>query len=535
MKTNFILVISALFLICSCKKEQSTIENNSVSKVIKLKQGSKEIFSLALAKALKSEKSVRDFLKEESLKMFDNDHDVLFQMVADKTLSNGVTFYNTLLKYSSSKEEFDEAINNLPLMTILVPSVPNFSSLKWDTNLEVPKVAVEPIEKSNNDVIVYDSNGEVSKIPFNEIPGYPIVVVKENERIRVIENGNDQSPQSTKLLMESRSGNSNEKLSVFSDKKGKTFLFANKAFDNFNNQAIQNPISVNRSVDINAGPSEGKLDPSVISAYNLGLEWPRDYIYYGLNPSSGAERGPLKTHIYEYITAIKMVNNIYSQIADQTEDPQPIDGFFRPRPGGIVVNGGWTDGFLEIRISILISAKNGVGDILNKVFSIDPERLYNLNYHQVSGTSNWVLDDATPITCYLNEPIVNWNLQNYGSAWKFIVSEYDLSEEVTETKTNSSTFSTNFEFDTNFGENVKVGTKFGGSSSSTQSSSFTYKTSLTSDDLGEGVLEFSSPIIIGTHDETVQRGRFSITTSYYDTFDVSTGSVLLSIEPRDVL
>jgi hypothetical protein len=528
MKKIFFL---PLILICllSCKKELKTKLSDEIAN--SERQVSKISFSKTLAIALQNEPSLRAFIKNEALKQFDNDYDVLFQLVKDTKLENNKTFYETVSYYASSKVEFDKAVDDIPSLTILVPEVPNFNAQLWDVTKDIPLVAVSPETRGNQSIFIYDSNGKSEKVPFGLIPGFPVVVVKENERI-------SNAAITNKIIV----NNSETKL-----------YLADKAFDGSANSAYKiNPTAklqsigkISRYVEfpLNQTPgailNDNTIDKASIDAYNLNLDWHRDYIYYGLNPAAGINKGKFNTDYQEYIVSIKLLDNQYDKISEHPSDPKATDEFYfagSGRPGSVPYPTQpelWTNGNYDLRISILINAKNGGGNQLEKIFSIRPYDLFDLTYQKDGNSTRFYRIAATPKICYLNEPIVAWDLENYGSQWKFVVKEFDPTTETTLSYTNTSQFATNFGFDAGFGEKVKLGIKFGATLTTTNSNTYQVKVTTGSNDLGEGILDFSNPIILNkeTYLYTPPRGT-PYNKERYVTNDVSTGSVLISVEPK---
>ncbi len=537
----YLLVFTFLF---SCKKENG---NLSSSPTLVEKQDSKTIFSKTLAIALEKEPELRSFIKTEALKQFDLDNDVLYQMVKDEKISSNQTFYQLLVKYSNSKQELDSAINDLPTLTIMIPELPDFTPRDWKTNSEIPLVAISPKNKNFKSIDLYNSKGEVTKIQNGSIPTFPVVVVKENERVNVYVNNTDKSPASSVLL---RSSNEPAQ-SNFLLKNNMKFSFSNKAFDGINENpsktsikapmlALKNVGKVSRVVGVDVSNQPNAIDPSAIEAFNINLDWHRDYVYYGLNPNLGIDKGRFNNRMVEHIVSIRMRDGNYTRISDQSEDPNVSEQYVHVRPerGGYITN--WTDGYFDIRISILINANNGASAQINKVISAKGSDLYDIKYRTEGGgtrpgNSERRFDGLTPKDFILNEPIVAWNLENYGAAWKFIVSEYDPSEEIVTSYNQSTKFATNFNYEIGFGEKVKVGYKFGATQETTSSSTYQYKTTRGSDELGEGILEFGSPIILRKEASTYTgRGGQVITRYDYITNEVSCGAVFLAVEPRKI-
>lgn len=111
------------------------------------------------------------FNKEEALKQIDFDYDVLYCLIKDKQLKNGVTLEEYLEKYLTS-DELKCIHKQLPTLTLFVPTLPenSFSVHSWNTIDELPAVAVKVSD--NNDVKIYYGNGETEVFPADIIPGF---------------------------------------------------------------------------------------------------------------------------------------------------------------------------------------------------------------------------------------------------------------------------------------------------------------------------------------------------------------------------
>lgn len=456
-------------------------------------------FAVALAKTLKNEPLVRDLIKAESLRQIDKDYDVLFVLVKDKLLDDGETLRQKIDRYAQDMD-LDGFLNKNPLLTIYVPELPEFNAEIWDTKLQIPEVAVEPdnIQSLMRKVEVYDSEGIKNELDFSLVPGTPTIVVKKNERIIIYEE--ETAKSSEKILKES------DFPVPFSQIGTTTFAFASP---DFNNLAAQT----------NRPASSSDIDPVNIAAFNSGNEWQRDYVYYGITPTN--QTGLFTNRYSEFVVSMKFLNpNDYYLVSDQQNDPKLDDGWIisfsgYPQPK-------WIEGNFEFRMSVLINAKNGVGQELKKVFTAKGSDLFTPVYKKLLHP-HYKLESITakefrPVSLEL----IPWDLEQYGLAWKFIVSEFDPSEEVTYSVTNTSVFGGNFSFDPVFSGTVKGGAKFGASVQTTHSTTYTYKTTTGSDELGEGILEFRSPIIV------------SQTGTIYNTYEVNTGVLSLSVEPKKI-
>lgn len=143
----------------------------------------------------------------------------------------------------------------------------SFSAELWNVESEVPYTALRV--KNSNDVMGYGVNKEFL-IPSNEIPKYPIVVVKLNERVVSVNKAQrNLSPMSI----------INPDIVFFSD-----------VFDN-----TENASSVIQNRNFSSGDTRDRTGSipenmkKVYEAYDVFAatnEWPRDYIYYGLTLNS---------------------------------------------------------------------------------------------------------------------------------------------------------------------------------------------------------------------------------------------------------
>ncbi|HVI47666.1 MAG TPA: hypothetical protein VM802_22535, partial [Chitinophaga sp.] len=239
------------------------------------------------------------------------------------------------------------------------------------------------------------------------------------------------------------------------------------------------------------------IDPRVVTAYQKKISPQRDFIYYGIDPNQGINSGPLNSGYAEFITSIQV--NEYNSKSYIKDD--------------------FTDGMLEFHVTIFFLGRDGAGGSILKVFPCDPTKLFYDSSRVIghpNGTSIYILPNPIPIT--------DWNMQKYGSTWKVLVAEYDPGTEITQTSSMSSTFSSNFNFDVSLGETVKVGLKFGTSEVTVESGTITYKTTGSTDNLGEALLDYSAPVLL--------RIDSSWRTPMGQIYSINTGTVTLDIETR---
>src|ERR1044071_2751089 len=135
MKRKFMLLsmIAGLFFV-SCKKEIANPETTAPLSELTSRQSNqlRTDFAKVLARAI-TNPHVQTLIKNEALKQFNNDYDVLFQLVKDKDIEPGVTFIDYLASSGLTEEMRIGIDRSLPLLTIFVPELPHFSVEKWNT------------------------------------------------------------------------------------------------------------------------------------------------------------------------------------------------------------------------------------------------------------------------------------------------------------------------------------------------------------------------------------------------------------------
>lgn len=525
------LGFALLLVLFSCKKERVVSDEvlEGKTEIISKEEKLQAKFAKLFARAIKDDNNLRSFIKNESLKQFDNDYDILYQQVKDVEINNGESFRKKLLNYVSLKE-LEDIEANLPLLTIFVPTIPNFNPDTWNAVNEIPKVAVNS-GRINTPITLYGDSGDSVMLKSNQIPGFPVLVVKQNERVKISNAG------SNKLAVNKSLRNVNLGTKNF------TFAFIDEAFDGSitsNKEDKIESLKINKFSKLNTSTSRLAPSPNIsnpnsidqinVDAYNSGNEWQRDFVYYGI--TANQPTGKFKNNYSEFITSFKFLTpDAFWKVSDQSEDPTVNPVYLDPNRwtgGGPFTM--WTEGSLEIKITVLINAKNGLGNELSKIISVKPSELVDIQYEEQSwpGTP-WQKNGVyyyKSITCkeyHPNIELIPWDLENYGTAWKFIFYEIDNAQEVTNSYENSSTFASNFGYDASFGEQVKIGLKFGTSLTTSEKRTYSVKTTLNSDFLGEATLTFDQPVITG------------ISNGNYNTREITTGNLLsISVEPRKV-
>lgn len=510
-KPKQVILLIMLLVTFSCNNEENfideVVEENQQNLQKNEKSILKEKFAFSLMKCLNQSEVLRELIKEEALKMFNKDYEVLVYSIKDNRLESGLTFEELINKNSDDDFILSRLLKIEPTLTILVPELPlgSFSAKKWDTQLEIPAVAIRT--NYTNDVPLVTPKLNLETMPNDVIPGFPVIVLKNNER--VVSNLENQNIYNLKTR------------TVF-DKDGIIIKFWADSFDNEHNRNESKRYTRN-------------LDPILADAYNIYDQqnpnlngWQRDYIYYRIQPSS--PNGPFIYDFQEHLRGFSMTGdpmNAYNKISDQTGDP-----FFNNNHR--INSSHWTGGFYEFKVRTIINAKNGVGNELINGFSVSPDQLFLLEYETyTTGTWFWQktyyrLKSINNQTVLVDVPLFNWDLDEYASSIKIEIEEVDLTTTTVITDTRTVKFATNFSIDTTLGTKVKTGLKFGASLETTQTHTVQKTFTQGNDFLGEAIVNFADKIIIN------RRNSFLGTT--WTTRDYTTGSgyCSFSVEPKKV-
>ncbi len=509
---KLVLVLSILAF-GSCTTEEDFTESENAQELSGISQKDeksilKEKFAFSLMKCIKQSPSLRNLIKDEALKMFNKDYEVLVYTIKDYVLENGFTLEQTLNQNSDSNFQLSNLLRVEPTLTLLVPELPleSFSAKKWNTLIEIPAVAIRTNYTNEVPLITPDLNLEV--MPSDVIRGFPVIVVKNNERVvSNLENPNIRDLK-TKTVFE---------------KDGTLIKFWADSFDNENKKNISARLVKN-------------LNPALVNAYNIydqqnpNLDgWQRDFIYYKIQPSS--PNGPFIYDFKEHLRSFSMTGdptNAYNKISDQTGDP-----FFRNNHR--INTSHWTGGFYEFKVRTIINAKNGVGNELINGFTVSPDQLFLLEYETYTkGTLFWEktyyrLKNISNQTIIVDIPLINWDLDEYASSIKIEIEEVDLTTTSVITDTRTVKFATNFGIDATFGIKTKIGLKFGASLETIQTHTVQKTFTQGNDFLGETIVNFADKVIIG-------QTRLPIFGNMWLTREYTTGLGFckFSIEPKKV-
>lgn len=186
MKLNlmFIALISLFLSACSDDLIKNNIDNSefvgNADELVGLDTEKHLVeFAKVLSKVVHERKDVREFLKNEALKQFDRNYNVLYYLISDELVGKEA-FRDVLISYSS--EEVVERIEkNVPLLNILIPEITFFEVLPEDMDTDDDEIPVAVSRESVN--TLYFNGAEELDLKKDEIPGFHVFVVNENSHV----------------------------------------------------------------------------------------------------------------------------------------------------------------------------------------------------------------------------------------------------------------------------------------------------------------------------------------------------------------
>ncbi|WP_455673324.1 hypothetical protein [Phocaeicola sp.] len=489
-------------------------------------------FAVILSKAVYNNANLRQFIKDEAIKQFDNDYDIFYPFVKDKEVANGETFREILLAYCANEEELNQIEDALPLLNILVPDlsfVGAFNAEKWD--LTDNEVAVS-YAKGNKNAVLYANGDSITSLAPNELPDFPLLVVKENERMNIT--GSTRSAGGTTY----------------------SYGFVSEVFNGSLKKAQSR---ASWDMDIAQESAEpfvkaSELDPMVIAAYNEFKQnkktVDRDYLYYGLN-NSKSRNGALNTYMREFLYKFTISPSKYFMIADQDGDPKlngGASGSTSNKKGELpqdeILKRIWTDGKFEIYMDVYVGKRSSTSLPHTLTFSVSPQQLFQVDKIHVDKRhktafrhskytytvkaenlkSKWVL--ASAATGLMSDVIIEpWDLSSQSLIINMVIYERD-DEQTIEKQYSVKTEYTNkadFSFDGSVIEfPLKVG--YGFTAVTTRTESMKVTTQKNSDNLGTISFNYNDPIIKSDSQKN---------TKGYEINTYSNGSVTVMILPKN--
>lgn len=529
--STFALLLCGAMVSCQ-EDERVSVETGGNEqgfiKPLKVDVAQKE-FAKILSEAVYNNIEARAFLKEEALKQFDRDYDVFYPVVKNKKMENGQTFRELLLSYTDT-ERLKQIEKTLPLLTMYVPDLSLFVDItpkNWDiTDEEVPVAFSNEKEGS----ILFLNGDSVMTLKRNEIPGYHLLLVKNNERVRVL-------PHSRAAV---------------GDAEQVDYEFIDEVFDG--SLPLQTPIQTrvdNLPDDNNSYVDKDKVNSLIVQAWETMKETPtlqRDYIYYGLTPTH--QEGSLNMSVDEYLYRFQIDPNAYFRIADQNEDPRIKNESTSNKKAELtreeIIRRLWTDGRFEIRFRFFTGEKNSTAlNPSDLTFNPSPNDLFNINIKTDYRHSTMFRHSKYTYTIDPNQlgrkwyypwrdgkdaRLPKWDISRQSLERYVLVYEVDESETYKETRTYSTTYNTGFKSSAEGTfSGVKVGLGVDATKVQTNTSSVEVTTNKGDDYLGSLNLYFYDSIIINEREASFK--PFRKHKAGYKLKDISNGTVTVTMMP----
>ena len=401
MKNIRFLLFSGILAICfvSCTKDDFLLTNDQLlTDQTQLSRAytdeAKQLlpFAKALYGAMKESPALRELIKNESLAQFNREYETLYQFIKDEKVENGLSVRELLLKHFNNAASLADIEALHPTLTIHIPILPegSFSAESWNTTAQVPAVAIHPTIGLNPIIVSakgqYAQNKDEFVLEPGYIPGFPVVVLKDNARVIV-----------TQPADASKYPSLNNRNSDY------LFAFIDDYFDGSLKESDYAPPFV---------------DQKVIDAYTIYGTYgrQRDYIYYNLTPSNTT--GTLDTDFTESVVGFKFSANL----------PQQIINFFHPFVATNEPQLPWTEGQytfqLDVEDFLEVNPK-----VITRYFSAHPFNLFDISYTKSGNLYLPTFNSFNSIV--LNIPLMTWDLEHYAEVLKISLWKINPNSTVT--------------------------------------------------------------------------------------------------------
>lgn len=512
-KLLFMVAVALSIASCSREADQLTINEESSDAFI----SAQKEFAKILSSALNEEPDLRAFLKNEALKEFDMDYDVFYPYTKDVVVSGNRTFKDILISHSEDPSSLDRIEAVIPKLTILVPDwswvdKDGFSVKTWDT---YSKEVFVGISDDSSDHVIFLNGEEAGTVSAGTIPCSPVVIIKSNERMRVVSPATRGSEATFDFVYDVYDGR---------NKLPETRVHYTQINWNYDKSGESDFASASEL------PSIVKTAAEQFS-YNNNKVAQRDYIYYRMSKSN-TDKGHLDQTIKEYVYRFKIDKSKltildYHDTPDVKKDPSfKSDSPVFKRKKNKLKSGSndiqkylWSEGSLEICFTFYLGTYGSSVLSSYKVpVTIKPSELWEVktsterretcgtyfHYKYISKE-----DDLVSKWYYPKDfPVQPFNLADNSTSIWFSIYEEDPSGTIERTISTSCSYTTNVKSSHSQSGSASVGidkwtlglqfSQSGENSFTTETghqSTLVVKVNEASDFLGEGVLDYITPII----------------------------------------
>lgn len=415
------------------------------------------------------------------------------------------------------------------LLNILIPDLTlfwDFNAEKWDTNNQEIVVMCRDDESDT----MYENGENIGQAEKGDIPGFPCLVIKNNERLRV-------------KSAYTRSGEA-------------TYEFTSDEFDGSKRTQTRHydtDINLEPTEDATLGVSKDEFKAKIIEAWeefkDIPAAYQRDYIYYGITKAN--KPGTLNRNIREELYRFRIQKDVFSTIADQKgKDPKLTNLSQEKRylSNDEILKKIWTDGKFEFEFKSYIASDDNTKEAMEHMmkFTIEPKEAFSIekvhlrhknstafrhskNFYSVNVNnlrSRWIYPkkhSGSDNSVFL----LPWDLYSKSLVIHLFVYEHDDTEAIKRSQTIVNEFTNKADFSIDGSASlgkVNLATKlgYGFSHTSTTTSAIEISTTVGSDYLGTLSFLFNDPIIKSKNSDGT-----------YQLYSVNNGSVEATLLPRD--
>ena len=534
MKKLFIIFASMFFMFACTQEEDNFLSENekATAQIPELTTAEAQLkFAKLLSQAASNNVEVRKFLKNEATKQFDNDYDVFYPMVKNKIVTDGKSFRDILLSYCKTPNELTEIEQSQLLLNILIPDLTlfwDFNAEKWDTN-DKEIIVLCRDDKSST---MYENGENIGQMEKGNIPGFPCLVVKNNERLN-IKTINTRSGEAT-----------NEFISDAYD--------GNKKIDKPATRHSERDDALEQTENLTIGIASSEFKADIIKAWNelknIHGAYQRDYIYYGITKDN--KPGILDRNIREELYRFRIQPEAFKKISDQDKvDPELQTPTKEKRylTYDEIMEKIWSDGKFDFRFKSYVASDDGNKAMEHLLtFSIDPRDLFSIekvhvrhkNSTAFRHSKNFYSVDPANLKSKWYYPArhsytqnsvftLPWDLYSKSLVIHLFVEEHDDAQEKKESRTVMNEFVNKADFSIEGGGEIgkiKLTSKLGYGISSTKTTTTVTEVSTTlgSDNLGTLSFFYHDPIIK------------SESNGLYNVYSVFNGTVEATLLPKNI-
>ena len=490
-------------------------------------------FAAILSEAVSENPSLRSFIHTTALEQFDNDYDVFYPFVKSSVIENNLTFRDILLKYTDEKT-LSSIEMTLPKLTILVPDwswIGGFSVNSWDPSNDVAVSFNIP----DGYIGVYHQGEYLGELPDGSFPGFPVLIIKENERMTY-------SPGTKGSI----SG----------------YGFVDADFDNIRTKVPHEyyEIPIDGTPDVSNFVPEQEVNYRVRDAFTYfsGSKscYQRDYLYYDMTAANQTKSR--KDNVWESVYKFKFQDYTSSFLFDDIErvnDKYTIYHDFKDYPKKLDYkkNGAWktdaelrshfyAEGKLDLLFLISIPSKSSGVFTTTKVKSVSFGDVFAIDHadldfrHKTWFCRDWFVytikaNYIKPRWCTLNWTLPRWDISQESSMITINVAEFDETGSAEFSYTTKKTITNNFKADAELsglpiGDSAKLKVGLGYSNTIADETSSIQKYTRGQggvDNLGQAEWDYLTPII--------KSRLYKNNTWGYEINTITTGTVDLMILP----